>query len=76
MYVSKRFYTYLLFFVSSMVVMGQERFGMANSNYSPTASMFHNPSSIVDSEVMLDIHVAGLDAFLHSNYASSNKWAR
>lgn len=31
--------------------------------------MLQNPSSIVDSEVMLDIHVFGMSSFLHTNSA-------
>jgi len=66
-------YPFLLFFVSTSFVVAQDHYGMASSNYSPTATMFHNPSSIVDSEVMLDIHIAGVGAFLHSNYAYLDK---
>ncbi|MFT6745796.1 MAG: hypothetical protein ACJAZ2_000130 [Glaciecola sp.] len=70
---SKGFYTFFFIFVSAFFALGQEQFGMASSNYSPTATMFHNPASIVDSEVMIDIHVVGIGAFLHSNYAYLDK---
>ncbi|MFT6715928.1 MAG: hypothetical protein ACJA0Q_000557 [Saprospiraceae bacterium] len=73
MLASEGFCTVVFIFVSSFFLKGQEQFGMASSNYSPTASMLHNPSSIVDSEVMLDIHAVGFDAFLHSNYAYLDK---
>lgn len=73
MRLSKGACIFLLFFVSAFVTKSQEQFGMASSNYSPTATMFHNPSSIVDSEVMLDIHIAGVGAFVHSNYAYLDK---
>ncbi len=48
---------------------GQEQFGSTQSNYSPATTVYHNPSSIVDSEVMIDLHVFGIGGFLHSNYA-------
>jgi hypothetical protein len=69
----KGFYTLLLIVFSSLNMMSQDQFGMASSNYSPTATMLYNPSSIVGSEVMLDIHVVGVGAFMHSNYAYLDK---
>lgn len=69
MYSSKGIFISFLFIVSALLVKGQESFGMVQSNYSPTTTMLQNPSSIVDSEVMLDLHVFGMSTFLHSNSA-------
>jgi hypothetical protein len=69
----KGLHSFLLIFVSAFLMVGQEQFGMANSNYSPTATMFHNPSPILDSAVMLDNQVAGIGGFSYSNYAYLHK---
>ncbi len=66
----KKDYFLLVFFsVFALAAIGQDQFGMANSNFSPTVTMLHNPSSVVDSDVMIDLHLGGGAAFAHSNYA-------
>ena len=45
----------------------QERMGISNSNYAGTNGVWLNPSSIVDSRVFLDIHLAGFGVFAHNN---------
>ncbi|MFM1931301.1 MAG: hypothetical protein RL226_604 [Bacteroidota bacterium] len=41
----------------------QESIGIGISNYSPTNSLYLNPSSIVDSRAFLDIHLVGASVF-------------
>ena len=50
------------------IVFAQDQFGLAQSNYSPSTSVFHNPSSIVDSKVYFVIHLFGNGLFIHNNY--------
>jgi len=41
---------------------------MALSNYSPSTSLFLNPSSIADTRVFLDLHFAGVGASVHNDF--------
>lgn len=48
--------------------LGQERVGIANSNYAGTLGVPLNPSMLVDSKTYLDVNIIGLDAFVWNNY--------
>lgn len=54
-------------------IFAQERFGATLSNYSPSTSMFLNPSAIVDSKAFIDIHVAGAGIFADNNLVYLSK---
>lgn len=45
----------------------QEQFGASPSNYTPTLSVFTNPSSMLDSKTWLDIHIIGAGAYAMNN---------
>jgi hypothetical protein len=55
--------------VFTPALKAQDALGIANSNYSPTTSVFINPSSIADSRVFLDIHLLGFGATVQNNFA-------
>ncbi len=55
----------LLFLVSGL--NAQEQFGASSSNYTPTLSVFTNPSSMLDSKTWLDIHIIGAGAYVNNN---------
>jgi Family of unknown function (DUF5723) len=57
----------LLFFATGLTA--QEQFGASPSNYTPTLSVFTNPSSMVDSKTWLDIHIIGAGAYAMNNLA-------
>jgi hypothetical protein len=57
----------LLFFSSGL--SAQEQFGASTSNYTPTLSVFTNPSSMLDSKTWLDIHIVGAGAYGINNLA-------
>ncbi|MFA7274689.1 MAG: DUF5723 family protein [Crocinitomicaceae bacterium] len=54
---------FLISFLAATVLHAQEQFGAAFSNYTPTQSVFMNPSSMLDSKTWLDIHIVGAGAF-------------
>jgi hypothetical protein len=58
----------VLFFPA--VVFGQEQFGAAFSNYTPTNSVFLNPSSMLDAKTWLDIHIVGAGTYANNNFVS------
>lgn len=51
-------------------LMAQEQFGAAFSNYTPTNSVFMNPSSMLDAKTWLDIHIVGAGTYANNNFAS------
>lgn len=59
---------WILFF-QTFFLFGQEQYAMSQGNYSPTSAMLHNPTAVVNSKVLLDIHLIGADFFLYNNYA-------
>jgi len=64
---SNLLFIYFLSFSSAFIA--QEQFGSSFSNYTPTQSVFMNPSSILDSKTWLDIHIVGAGAFAMNNMA-------
>ncbi len=61
--------TFLICFISGWgsYLFSQERLGISNSNYSPTNSIYLNPSSTVDSRTYMQINMAGLNAYVKTN---------
>ncbi len=47
--------------------MAQNSFGALHSNYTPTNSVFINPSSMLDAKTWLDINIVGVGAFANNN---------
>tara|TARA_B100000795_G_scaffold202267_1_gene156013 strand:- start:1987 stop:3315 length:1329 start_codon:yes stop_codon:yes gene_type:complete len=41
---------------------------MALSNYSPTTSVFHNPTNVLDNKTYLDIHLIGAGTFVQNDF--------
>lgn len=60
------------FFLFSLLLAfalhAQEQFGSSFSNYTPTQSVFMNPSSMLDAKTWLDIHVVGAGAYAINNF--------
>lgn len=53
-----------------LIAGAQEQFGAVFSNYTPTNSVFLNPSSMLDAKTWLDIHIVGAGAYANNNLAS------
>ena len=60
------FYLILFFSANSFA---QEQLGASTSNYTPTLSVFTNPSSMLDAKTWLDIHIVGGGAYAMNNLA-------
>ena len=60
------------------VLFAQEQYGAAFSNYTPTNSVFLNPSSMLDAKTWLDIHIVGAGTYTNNNFVSLNNtnWVR
>lgn len=57
-------------------VSAQNNFGSLQSNYTPTNSLYINPTSILDAKVWLDINIAGAGAYVNNNlvYLKDQRW--
>ena len=53
-----------------MWLSAQEQYGAAFSNYTPTNSVFMNPSSMLDAKTWLDIHIVGAGTYANNNLVS------
>lgn len=51
----------------------QNSFGALHSNFTPTNSLYINPSSILDAKVWLDVNVVGAGAYLNNNLVHLKK---
>lgn len=60
-------FLFLLVFSWALDVSAQEELGFVNSNYAGVNSLFINPSFMVDSKIFVDVHLIGMDAFIHNN---------
>ncbi len=58
--------TFLILMVSRGT--GQDKALLAQSNYTPTSSVYLNPSSMSDAKTWLDINLVGVGAMAHNNY--------
>ncbi len=54
----------------------QNNFGSLHSNYTPTNSLYINPSSILDAKVWLDINLIGAGSYVNNNlvYLEDQCW--
>ncbi len=59
---------FALFLLSFVVVIAQDEFGIAHSNYAPTITFLHNPTNTLDNKTWLDIHLIGAGTFVHNDY--------
>ena len=64
----KSWWIAVVFFPAAL--FSQEQFGAAFSNYTPTNSVFLNPSSMLDAKTWLDIHIIGAGAYANNNLVS------
>lgn len=66
----------LLPLLNLYIVRGQESFGALHGNYTPTNSIYINPSSILSSKVWLDINIAGFGFYSNNDliYLNNHKW--
>lgn len=70
-------YVLLAYFVGTISgLLAQNNFGSLHSNYTPTNSVFVNPSSILDSKVWLDINIAGAGSYINNDlvYLHDQNW--
>ena len=49
--------------------IGQNAQGALHSNYTPTNSLYENPSSILDTKVWLDINLVGAGVYVNNDFA-------
>ena len=69
----------LIAFLGSIApVFGQNAFGTLHGNYTPTNSVYVNPSSMLDAKVWLDINIVGAGAYVNNNlvYLEDQSWFR
>jgi len=62
----------VVFMVVPSFLFAQEQYGAAFSNYTPTNSVFLNPSSMLDAKTWLDIHIVGAGTYANNNLVSLN----
>ncbi len=51
-------------------LLAQNSFGALHSNYTPTNSLYINPSSILDTKVWLDINIVGAGVYVNNDLVS------
>lgn len=64
----KRFLLIVAALVWSLSLLAQNRLGMTTGNYAGINSIHLNPSSMINSEYFLDVHLAGGGVFVLNNY--------
>lgn len=71
-----KFLVYIAFVGSFIPVFGQNAFGTLHGNYTPTNSVYVNPSSMLDSKVWLDINIVGAGSYVNNNlvYLEDQSW--
>ncbi|GAB5423880.1 MAG: hypothetical protein Crog4KO_10270 [Crocinitomicaceae bacterium] len=71
----KKILTYS-FVLCGLIGHSQNNFGSLHSNFTPTNSVFVNPSSILDAKVWLDINVVGAGSYVNNNliYLEDQNW--
>ncbi len=62
----------LVLALQCFVLHSQENMGIANSNYSPTNTIFLNPSSSADSKAFIDFNIIGASTYVLNDYAYFN----
>lgn len=53
--------------VAQLSLLAQNSFGALHSNYTPTNSLFLNPSSILDAKVWLDVNIVGVGSYVNND---------
>lgn len=68
--------TFILLFQTTIAILSQYNSGSLHSNFTPTNSVFINPSSILDTKVWLDINIVGAGAYVNNDlvYLKDQKW--
>ncbi len=56
--------------------LGQNAFGTLHSNFTPTNSVYINPSSTLDAKVWLDINIVGAGSYANNSlvYLQDQSW--
>ncbi|MEJ6681145.1 MAG: DUF5723 family protein [Flavobacteriales bacterium] len=62
----------LVFVLHFFTLHSQENMGIANSNFSPTNTIFLNPSSSADSKAFIDFNIIGASNYVLNDYAYFN----
>ncbi len=62
----------IVFLCTCNSAVGQNAFGALHSNYTPTNSLYVNPSSILDAKVWLDINIIGAGVYLNNDFVHLN----
>ena len=57
----------LMIFQAGLVV-SQDEFAIAHSNYAPSKTFLLNPTNTLDNRVWLDVHVLGAGTFVYNDY--------
>ncbi|MDG1333126.1 MAG: DUF5723 family protein [Crocinitomicaceae bacterium] len=71
-----KFIACIAFLGSLSSVFGQNAFGTLHGNYTPTNSVYVNPSSMLDAKVWLDINIVGAGSYTNNNlvYLEDQSW--
>ena len=61
---------------SFLPLFGQNALGTLHGNYTPTNSVYVNPSSMLDAKVWLDINIVGAGSYVNNNlvYLEDQSW--
>ena len=57
----------ILFFGFQQNVLAQNSFGSLHSNYTPTNSLYLNPSNMLDAKVWLDVNIVGAGTYINND---------
>ncbi len=71
-----RLLSLIVSFFALSSVMGQNAFGTLHGNYTPTNSVYVNPSSMLDAKVWLDINIVGVGSYTNNNlvFLENHSW--
>lgn len=72
----RKWLLFKIVFVFAFSGQAQNNFGSLHSNYTPTNSLYINPSSILDAKVWLDINIVGAGSYTNNNlvYLEDQRW--
>lgn len=67
---------FIVFIGGSTALFSQNALGTLHGNYTPTNSVYVNPSSMLDAKVWLDINIVGAGAYVNNNlvYLEDQSW--
>lgn len=71
-----KFLACIAFMGSNFLLFSQNAFGTLHGNYTPTNSVYLNPSSMLDAKVWLDVNIVGVGSFVNNNlvYLEDQSW--